>query len=520
MNDSQKCLLDFIKFFDQFSREYGIEYFLAGGSLLGAIRHKGFLPWDDDVDLYMKGSEWRRVKDLLIEKLPERYQVVSRETHPDYHNSIVRICDTETSAFYRSRLADNTPHGVQIEFFILEPMPEEKGERLKFYNDFWAFYEAENPWNLLHGNNLDSRLLSYDSYVSNVAMIDKGNQEEIKCKEAELFKWTEHDTQKYHLNWATYWLEFPIQAFDKQLYVPFEDTTLPVPNGFADVLYGEYGDSWTEIPPVENQAFHYNFEDYTIPYQVIEKEIVQQINKPATKKAWKERKERYVEKALLNESIKRARIEMEDKIIFSRLNSEENKCKCKKAFDDEDYNTVLKIMNEYITKQWPAFGNNYIYTLDSELLYEVVYSSFMEGELVFVDRIRKNMLEVPEFRIQQLFDDLEELRKVRFSYYYDTMKDYRDFFVRLQGKYPKQLHVQMLGIQYEIIDGKKTPVEILDDIQRIKDLHGNTHRLRKLEADMLVKAGKIDVGNALYRELLETSNDGMVNLEIKEILNR
>jgi hypothetical protein len=54
---------------------------------------------------------------------------------------------------------------------------------------------------------------------------------------------------------------------------------LPVASGFADALYGEYGDTWMELPSKANQAFHDDFEDYDIPYRYIEKDILSQIDR-------------------------------------------------------------------------------------------------------------------------------------------------------------------------------------------------------------------------------------------------
>lgn len=520
MTDTQKYLLDFIKYFDGFCRENGIEYFLGGGSMLGAIRHKGFLPWDDDLDLYIKGSEWERARDIFLTKLPERYKVVCMETHPNYHNTIIRIADTRTSAFYKSRLADDTPHGVQIELFRLDPMPDDPEEKKKFYNDYWAYYEAENPYIVVMGASLDNRKLSFEDFRRNVRLFDSGDKAATDRLEAELYKWDENSTTLYHEGWGTYWIEYPVKAFEKQLYVPFEDTMLPVASGFADALYGEYGDTWMELPSKANQAFHDDFEDYDIPYIYMEKDIASQVDRKPYLKAYKERKRTLVERAFQKAVIKREKLRLEDQYLSRQFNNEANREFCRQAFERGDYPAVLDRMTDYIDKQWDGFSNHFLYTMDSDLMYEIVYSSFMTGELKFIDRIRRDMDEEPEPRIAEIFRDLVRLRAVRFSYYYDTMDEQYGDFKDLFAKYPSQIHLRILDIIYRMRTGSEPAESILAAVRKLLEFYGPVHRLRKLEADLTAAAGDSAAAEELYRNILETSNDGMVNNEIKDILEK
>ncbi len=83
----QKYLLDMLLMFDDFCKENGIAYFLAGGSTLGAVRHQGFIPWDDDIDLAMMRPDFERMEQLFAKqnnKLSEyRYSPVAAQIIPD-----------------------------------------------------------------------------------------------------------------------------------------------------------------------------------------------------------------------------------------------------------------------------------------------------------------------------------------------------------------------------------------------------------------------------------------------------
>ena len=70
MTEKQKYLLKLFREVDEICREHNLRYVLAGGSLIGALRHEGFVPWDDDVDLYMPRSDWEKFIEICKTELP------------------------------------------------------------------------------------------------------------------------------------------------------------------------------------------------------------------------------------------------------------------------------------------------------------------------------------------------------------------------------------------------------------------------------------------------------------------
>ncbi len=516
MTETQKYLLDYLKFFDKFCRDNDIEYFLGGGTLLGAIRHRGFLPWDDDADLYIKSSEWERALEIFKTKLPERYQISSRETTPDYRNSIIRIADTETSAYYRSRLADNTAHGVQLELFRLDPIPDDKEKKEKFYGDYWTYTEAENPYAILNEGRLDYRKLSLDKYIKLEKAFHDGNSE-ITDAAKQALKFDEGECTMYHEDWASYWLVYPIKAFRNQIYVPFEDVMLPAPVGYADVLYGEYGDTWMMMPSAANRAFHDDVENYDIPYRYMEPIIEKQLDKKKYLKALRERKIRLVEKEFNWDKIIRKRLELEDEYLNIKYSSEQIKTKINQAFENQDWQGLMEIVSPLVDRQWEAFNNSYIFHIDEDIMYKILYACFMQGEFKYIARIEQYI----EFdscfdsykKIQIIFNDLKRLRKIRFSYYYNEMEGYREEHREMLQKYPTQIYLNILDIIYRMRENED-PMALIEEVHALEERAGVTPRLRKLEADLLMKSGKTEEAEAICKELLMTSLDGMVNNEI------
>ena len=96
--------LNILKDVAKFCEEHDIKYFLCGGTLLGAIRHKGFIPWDDDIDIAMPREDYERFFKLYNGSNP-RYHADSLENNPNWHMSFGRVGDTET-VLYEHTLKD------------------------------------------------------------------------------------------------------------------------------------------------------------------------------------------------------------------------------------------------------------------------------------------------------------------------------------------------------------------------------------------------------------------------------
>jgi len=129
--------LDLLIEFDRVCRENGIKYSLDAGTLLGAIRHRGFIPWDDDIDVVMLREEYEKLNSIASEKFSYPYFWQTCSTDPDHGRGFARLRNSSTTYILKSELDGMRPifshnQGVFIDVFIFDRVPGNDEERARF----------------------------------------------------------------------------------------------------------------------------------------------------------------------------------------------------------------------------------------------------------------------------------------------------------------------------------------------------------------------------------------------------
>ena len=137
MDDSLRKLqltqLEMLKLVDQICRENNICYSLYAGSLLGAIRHKGFIPWDDDLDICMNRDEYNRFLGLWDNSSHDGYILQNKENTPSFTQSFTKIRKEHTLFIQSEREAGLYHNGIFIDIFPVDRLPKNRFSRYLFY---------------------------------------------------------------------------------------------------------------------------------------------------------------------------------------------------------------------------------------------------------------------------------------------------------------------------------------------------------------------------------------------------
>ena len=121
LEEHHAIILDIMKDIDRFCRENGIKYTISAGTMLGAVRHGGFIPWDDDADLFMLREDFDRF--AKIYKSDKYHLLYNTRTDDEFlATGFIKVCDPGTTVADKST---KTRYGVYVDVFPLDAVPEE-----------------------------------------------------------------------------------------------------------------------------------------------------------------------------------------------------------------------------------------------------------------------------------------------------------------------------------------------------------------------------------------------------------
>ncbi len=264
--------LTVLKEIDRICRKYGIGYFAEYGTLLGAVRHGGFIPWDDDLDICMKREDYNRFREVAPSELPKDYVFHDYKTRDDHWMFLARVVNNSHSCFEEDHLNSfyNFPWLAGVDIFQLDYLYKDRKREEKRDKEILKLVAiaegiTENSINPISlGRELN--LIEQKYHVSILTLQDKKKVAEklFELAEGLMQKVKEEDAERIGqiFPWVLKGGEgYPKDFFDKIVRLPFENTDIPVPVGYFDLLTVHYGNifevrkTWTghDYPFFEGQ---------------------------------------------------------------------------------------------------------------------------------------------------------------------------------------------------------------------------------------------------------------------------
>lgn len=150
-NEIKSILLKTLVRFNEFCKENNIKYTLAYGTALGAIRHKGFIPWDDDIDILMLRSDYNKFEvawEKYIQNNVDHYKLWPEMDEENYFIAYVaKFFDTDTVLYEHFSKGKVVEYGIFIDIFVLDHIPIEKSEQKNY---LWMFGYIGNGYNIFN----------------------------------------------------------------------------------------------------------------------------------------------------------------------------------------------------------------------------------------------------------------------------------------------------------------------------------------------------------------------------------
>ena len=270
MNDQQKqiyrcILLQTMKDFIKLCEENDIKYVAAYGTVLGAVRHKGLIPWDDDIDVYMTRDNYEKLISLKDKIEKTSYEIIDYN-NTNYYLPFAKFCNKQTTLWEM----EDYPFilGVFVDIFPLDYVPEGDNDaiNLKYkYKKYWIQYRrclrkiSKNQYlNNIHHHSLRLVLVGLRNKIYQPFkrfFISRFIKTEHLIKEKNGNRYMCYTTSAQPIDKATY----PKHWIENTIKVPFEDFLINIPQDYHNYLTNEYGD-YMKLPPIGmriSNHFHY-----------------------------------------------------------------------------------------------------------------------------------------------------------------------------------------------------------------------------------------------------------------------
>ena len=261
LRELQLVELEILKEFIKVCNELNLIYYLDSGTLLGCIRHGGFIPWDDDIDVSMPREDY----EIFLEKgqalLPEKYFIQWYKTEPEFTMNFAKIRNSDTTFIESSVKNSNINHGVYIDIFPFDGyIPQKKLSN--FINcKKYTLYNIQIDKKYTKSYITKSLKTKLICALSNILYKKKSIQELIQNEEMIAKKYAYKDS-KYVCSYS-YFIEpskhyMPKEYFGDGIMKNFEGIDARVPLKYDKYLTKIYGD-YMKLPPEEERvAHHYN----------------------------------------------------------------------------------------------------------------------------------------------------------------------------------------------------------------------------------------------------------------------
>lgn len=238
--------LDLLRVFLDFCDRNGLRVWAEGGTLLGAVRHKGFIPWDNDVDLMMPREDYDRMVAIGNSRFRHPYFLQTAYTDNGYHRGHAQFRNSDTAAIRPSDAFQKFNQGIFIDIFIVDAIPPEgRGERLDS-----ILKRSSYPRKILKSVNMNviysGRLLQVFRKLKARRMLRRYSWQTIYGWSEDVLRETRWDeTDKV----AELTMSGDSHIFDKSIlddtvWLDFENIKIPAPARYDEFLRGEFGDDY------------------------------------------------------------------------------------------------------------------------------------------------------------------------------------------------------------------------------------------------------------------------------------
>lgn len=528
MTEKQKYLLKLFREVDEICREHNLRYVLAGGSLIGALRHEGFVPWDDDVDLYMPRSDWEKFIEICKTELPPDREIQCSEVDRNYTNSFPRYASTNTCAIHKSQIIGKDCGGEIIDILTLDPVPADDKEYEKYRTHMMIYSDLINI-SVGYSDRWEIPASMYLKYL--LSYIFLGKKRTLAKLEKIMFSYKEEECDRYAMRWGG----CPF-LFDKDMMFPvkegnFEGQKAMIPNKCSDYLIWHYGDEWAYMPPHDKREGHVAVCVDDLPYQELREEYMPKINKGRLRWDCIFRKFYNMRIAKKSHKVRQEGLAMKARAVALDLQGaiDESGLKISELVENRSFRKLSALFGSYYKNQLSAdfigredYTNIYAFYHPTlvEIPDDVFYAAMLT--LFYTERVSKayRMMQVRRQldhlspAMEGLKEDIELFRKAADHYEFHRMKEAEQIVNELLKKYPGHPGFMKFKCRFLMENAGENRIEAESFLDKALKQFPEDGYFLKYKADIFWMDGEVQKAAELYLQVKEKTTNGIVWMEM------
>ena len=260
--------LEILKDFMDICDRHGLDYFGIAGTGIGALRHHGFIPWDDDIDVAMPRDDFEKLLPLVEKEMGDKYLIMNAERYPNYPLMTTRMTMRGTKFKEEALKNIDAPLGIFLDLYPLDKVSDNPKEARRQARDAWFWSKIlilrSIPFPMLGFSGWKAKIIHAICGLAHLVLsILHVPKTWIYKKAYEAETRSNHYTKTKNLDFFCDTTPYMNLYAVKDIYplrkLPFEDVELNFPHNLHNNLTGMYGD-YMQLPPEEKRKNHYPYE--------------------------------------------------------------------------------------------------------------------------------------------------------------------------------------------------------------------------------------------------------------------